>query len=547
VATQYWFGKRPNHASDSSTPSDINSRLKAIDHGDLPRRMTQLTGLLENLRRNLDTGKATFDAVGHCRDFASRLRQEMDDDLVGLSLPIPSEKSQTARRCGHIYQLLASCYKESVSAFGSATDTSTRQLTESCFWGIACLGDYLTVNYERYLPVEPGTWLDIHELYDITKSEGVNQEPVATTSQQTRTVEHKYKQVLLLGLSDPFQHPFRCLSRAYAQFDDWATFVHLTTDSRSRRCSFAVDPKLDYPATPAMSHARINPERNEKWLDTVELVKRLKREYEKVVHRAAQSFDNVERNDGELQLVDFYHRMIVRLGVRPIRNSARTRGSETCHLVIGLRSVCMALNDMALPGGSERQSRASTVNMIKGTFGAQQFKVASTAIVSEGWEIEDESQEGLKLSRRGADGPGVAIGDLVAVKNESSLDWRVGTIHWAKHAESGLTLGIKRIVNQVLPVLTHGMHIDNVSKQTNSPALLIVDNPERSLSRSLICEPDLYQPGGTYLVNLLDNKGEMIVQATSLVLCTRSFVWFEVVKPQADTKLRTLDLVCPHG
>jgi hypothetical protein len=104
---------------------------------------------------------------------------------------------------------------------------------------MASLGEHLLINYECYAKARQGSWLKIHKLYNIARAEGVHDTTVESDSGPARTVEHIYKRLLLLGLSDPYRYPFRGLGRIYENLEEWASLASLTTTAEnSGRCLF---------------------------------------------------------------------------------------------------------------------------------------------------------------------------------------------------------------------------------------------------------------------------------------------------------------------
>jgi hypothetical protein len=485
-------------------------------------RAQRLLQVLAEVRRGRQSIPERYDILRQCLTFAAALRKRLDELGGNATLPPPSDQVRLARHCADAYRLMSDCFRtiaEEFAALEAGPLSDANRISHSCFWGINCLGHYIVIRSDRYLKPGTGVWLDVHRLYDLAVSEGLEALPLRGRFKRIHTVDSAYKRVLLLGLSDPFQHPDRGLGRLYDKLNEWAPLTHLSTaDKPTTRCLFLVDPRLDRPASPALSQAAVRPEFNQKWFVTRDLITRLKQEFDQAVARP----DNVSRarqtvGADELRSVEFLRRMIVRWGVHPVRTGARRKTTMTCNLVSGLKSVCMALDSNRLMPTAAAGHPAS------------ESAAGNDAGIQTSWEIEDESDNGLKLVSRPAGSFGIGVDDLVAVSTDRSPDWSVGTVHWAQTDESGVVaLGIRMFAQTVRPVLLHRLHAG--ASRMQKDALLLVEHSDDGLRRSLICLPAAYDSAAVYLAKLPGSRGEFVVEAGNVLLSSRAFVWFEVIK-----------------
>lgn len=540
------------HMPDTEPPKPSVVRAWLAEAaGEKPEARTdRLSEILETLRRSNLAPELRFRSAEACREEVARLRRDLDLLLAGLSLPLHPEKEKLSRKCADTHWLLAACYIRVATELSSRHQpvrSDATYLPRSCYWGIASLGEHLLINYERYAKAKHGTWLDIHKLYDIAHAEGVHDTATGPESGPARTVEHIYKRLLLLGLSDPYRYPFRGLTRIYEKLEEWAPLASLTTSAESSgRCLFTVDPALDRPAMPALPRTRIRPQFNEKWLATRQLVDKLKQEYEKAVKDAALRHDRPSIITAELDSLELLRRVIVRWGLHPIRNNTRTTIYKSCEVVIGVKQVCTALNGFKSVQVATRGPTTTFMNMIKGTFSDAPEPIDAGRITNQ-WEIVDESERGLRIIAGHGKGVGrISVGELIAFRSGHDSNWTLGHVHWAQSDHDGrLSLGIRRIGPGARPVLIARLQAGKPPDHARNPALLLMTETQSRRTTSLLCGKNLYFPTGTYLVHQVPEGGERVMEATNVMLSTRSFVWFEVCKPQANTKQKTLDLIYP--
>lgn len=532
-------------------PSVVRAWLAEVAREEPADRTDRLTEILDTLRRSTLPPELRFRSAEICREEVARLRHDLDLLLAGLSLPLHPDKEKLSRKCADTHWLLANCYMRVATELASRhkpVRSDATYLPRSCYWGMASLGEHLLINYECYAKARQGSWLKIHKLYNIARAEGVHDTTVESDSGPARTVEHIYKRLLLLGLSDPYRYPFRGLGRIYENLEEWASLASLTTTAEnSGRCLFTVDPALDRPAMPALPRSRIRPEVNEKWLVTRQLVDKLKQEHEKAVKDAALRHDNPSAITAELDSLELLRRVIVHWGLHPIRANARTPIYKTCEVVVGLKQVCAALNGFQSVRVETRGSMTTFMNMIKGTFSSAPESIDGARITNH-WEIADESERGLRIIAGDDKGIGrISVGELIAFRSGTGADWTLGHVHWAQAGhDKRLSLGIRRIGVGAQPVLIGRLQTGTPPGGAGDPALLLVTETRSGRTVSLLCAKNLYFPTGTYLVHQVLDGGERVIEATNVILSTRSFVWFEVCKPQANTKQRTLDLIYPR-
>lgn len=531
------------------TAVELKLSLAELVPADLEHGADRLIEVLAEVRHNHLSLTERYEILRQCLAFANQLRSGLAKQLVGLSLPPPPDQISLSRRCAEAYRMMSDCFRsiaEEITAQDSGPISDAHRLSHSCYWGINCLGDYLVIRCECYLKASPGVWLDIHRIHDLAVAEGVDQLPLGKKPHQVRTVDSAYKRLLLLGLSDPFQHPFRGLRRLYEKLNDWSSLTHLTKSTKpATRCVFVVDPRLDRPASPALSQTDLRSELDQKWFVTRDLVTRLKQEYDTAISHSAEHFHRHESSTDELGSIDFLRRMIVRWGIHPVRVSSRRKTYKSCELVAGLRPVCLAMNDFKPLKLEDFESGLGFRKMIKGTYGQKDRTPVDDSVVRDDWEVEDESESGLKLVCRPSGNCGVGVDDLVAVKTGQAREWSLGTVHWAQTDESGnVALGVRLIPHAARPVLIDRLRAG--TDRARSEALLLVDRTDGGLTRSLICPTRAYFPTGTYLVRLPNQRTEFVVEATNILVSSRSFVWFEASKPQGDTAQKVLDLIHPH-
>lgn len=521
------------------TPSALKTQLAVCAEEGPFELSSQIVDTLERLPGSSLTAVQRFRLIELCSNAASHLQSDLNGSLAGCGLPLPSDKIKLLSRCAETYWLIAQCYKNVTEQFVSRGDHHLRDATyllRACYRGLTNLVEYVLVDYERYAKVRKGVWLDIHKFYCVALSEGLHDVQVDVREVRSfQTVEHVYKKVLLLGLSDPFRHPPRGLMQIYSRLDGWARLASLTTTPPdSGRCSFTVNPELDRPAMPTLPQTTIRPQLNERYLITRDLVDRLKMQHRRA---ARMIWKRVERSDGitkELGSIELLRRLIVNWGLHPIRNAARTRTSKSCDVVVGVKSVCTVLNGFKPLVGKETGTSGKWISTMKRALTRPLLGSDDFLWIVNTWSIEDESEWGWRVcAAANITANHLRIGELVAIR--TGYDWPIGSVRWAQSdGDNNLFLGIKKIKGSAHPALTCRLQTDNPRSRELHPALLLVDESDAGRTFSLLCDKRLYLPMGAYFVQLVGQKDRRAFESTDVRLSTRSFVWFEVRESEAE-------------
>ncbi len=272
---------------------------------------------------------------------------------------------------------------------------------------------------------------------------------------------------------------------------------------------------------------------------------RLKQEYDAVLSRSNETATQRDSDVDELDSIDFLRRMIVRWGIYPVRIDTRRKTARSCDLVAGLETVCFALNGFRPLNLHAVESTVKHNGKIFGAFDDDRDGRAGDPRIQYGWEVEDESDNGVKLVCRRPERCGVEVDDLVAVRPAQARQWSVGIVHWVQAEDSGeRALGVRLVKHSVRPVMIDALRAG--PDVARSEALLFADKSGEGMRRFVICPPSVYFPDGAYLVRQPGGRGEFGIQAADMLLASRSFVWFEAVKPRRDTAQKVLELIQPR-
>lgn len=521
------------------TPAPVTSTDTSADSTTrrCPSEETAVEHLVATLQK-LDVDPAPdahwFRAAAACREATLKWKRDLEHSLSGMRLPLHADKQAAAKHCAECCRLLSDGYKkvaEKLDGMGSRNHRDNKFLLQACYLGLVNLADYFLIHYEHYFRFSDGEWVDAHRLYDIARSAGLHARPLDKRRSRKETVEHAYKRLVLLALSDPFHHPFGTAGMVYERLDRWADLASLLTyPPRSPHCVFMIDSTLDRPAIPVLSRTRISSQRNEKWLNTKALVGHIKHKYDKLDRAVAADLTPPEIMPRRLDSMDLLRRLVLYwAALHPIRASTRKSSHARCEVLIGLKSVCMALNGfqpITTTGYGDE-----TLEMLRGSYGYQLQRVAKAPLASH-WHITDESTDGFRLVARDSENTGhLAVGELIAIRMSDADPWRIGSVQWARADDDmTLSLGIKRIDMPSRPALVVSMDAEGPMGNTQSAGLLLTGSTSCEPGLSLISSSSIFSPGGRYLVHSIKDGEAYHLEASNLLQSSRSFAWFDVIE-----------------
>jgi len=543
-------GPADSKTSFPTQPLDVQAwltRLPTLDTHTALEKMQD--GLLRLVHLEMGS-KERIQCLDHFRRTVTDMGLKFHRYLIGLSLPLPQQTLEVARDYGELYGTLAAGYKRIILDADGGKPRGVNPAAVN-YWAMYYLIQQLRCAFGSYARTPRGVWYEIHQLFDFARFSGVQHEELKVGGERLRTITHLYKRALLMGLSDPYQLPFRAVDRVYDALDRWAERATLRTESSKepKHCLFMVDSELDRPAMPLLANARIQDGTNRLLLDTSKLVVHLKRKMTKTVNetmvRSAKSADT----DWFVTFdqVETLQNLIVKWGLHPIRRG--TRNSQTpdheCELIAGLSAVHYAVNgNQPLPQRRLGDRRVTSALMM-GSFGLAQTEQQRTLDKRQQWRLLDESDRGLRLLLENTHQAQVRVGELVAFRITARFeDWTLGVIRWAQTLEhGGLSVGIHKLGSGAKAVAVQLMADRHGSINARYlPGLVLPPHSGEKLE-SLLTDQSLYRVGEHIWIE--DNGKNRIVEPTRVLMTTRSFVRFQFKTASVADSQDTLEMIQP--
>lgn len=537
-------------SSFPSQPLEVQAWLTRLPTLDTHTTLVKMQdGLTRLVHLDMDS-KSRMQCLEHFRRTVTDMGLKFHRHLIGLSLPLSQQTLEVALAYGELYGTLAAGYKR-IILDADGRKSHGVNLAAVTFWATYYLVQKLRCIYGSYSRAPKGVWYELHQLFDFARFVGIQHEELKIGKQRMRTITHLYKRALLMGLSDPYQLPFRAVDKIYDALDRWAERASLRTEVQNgtEHCVFLIDSELDRPAMPLLPSVKLRLGTNRLLLDTSKLVVHLKRKMTRTYNETMARSNKSQETDWFITFdeIETLQNLIVKWGLHPIRRSQRSSENPgyECELVAGLSAVHYVFSGgQALPLRMVGDRRVSS-SLIMGSFGLAQTEQQRALDKRQTWHLQDESERGLRLVLVDTQHAQVRVGDLIAFRvKERFEDWQVGVIRWAQTLDGGaLSIGIHKLSDSARAVAVQLLADRQSSLSARYLPGLVLPRQGSDEHKTLITDQSVYRVG-EHIWAEYEGK-HRIVEPLRVIMSTRSFVRFQFRKAAVTDTQDTLELFQP--
>lgn len=351
----------------------------------------------------------------------------------------------------------------------------------------------LMLCYGNYYPVPERVWLEVHLLFRHAWEQKMLDEVPEGASV---SIQQLYKQILLLGLSDPHS----LLPGEIQKVQEW---LHkLANYATLQAVSQLADPagffliQLDRDVPPQfMGHRPMQLDgRHAILLNTFEVVRRLHKELVPLEKVAASSshFQKATHH------IDLLRRLIRAWGITPQRLFNRMRNNASVLLVSGLWSAHQQLQRERLQaedvGALELEPAAVAAEEPVAETGGEVVRVVppvSPEVHLSRWQVINVSPGGYALQLETAQPESITVGSVVLIRSEHVDRWNVAVVRWVRQGRL-LDIGLQLLAPFAEAVRVRRKENDQVEHY--EPALLLPSVPEMKQPASLIAPAGQFAP-----------------------------------------------------
>lgn len=431
----------------------------------------------------------------------TQLVEALRDKLKGSAFPLSKKNIKYAELKEQIMQGMANGFKIAVldlDAGQGNTEKSSTALLIATYASIKYMAEQLLSAWLVYYPEPQGIWTQIHRLYRYAEETGIHDkvQPVqAGEKVTTNTIQHLYKRIVLLAISNPYHLMEGEASAILEYLNDWAKKCSITPHQENAVVSgqFYVDLAGEEPPCFASGGAEHTPEHGR-----IINVDALAGGLTSLIHKISEQY-----KDKDMSLKDRMNRdMLIRLhnawGGRADRQEQRSIDKESillstglgaCHYFMSGRKEFIPEKDEIITRlDSQTEAGLSLMPLDDAEWKQRELQDRIEAGISQHrvsrfddkgldtWEkinatrayhqsitgdIDskytitllnkfNESVGGLGLTSQDLAGIKARVGELVIFRTDGSNDWQLGALRWLNNKDNQvLDLGIKTMSDNV--------------------------------------------------------------------------------------------------
>ena len=487
-----WLKPKALRAHLASPSLNTSERIKAV---------SEAVSNLAHAEMHHDT---RMDYLNQYRVAISGLKPELENQLVGLVLPPNSDDLSFCDQCSELYRNLAVVCKRIILT--APEDIKWRaedqqRVLQACYWGILFLGERLRYAYCSYRHAPAETWLEIHQIYQYSRSKHIAKSLLKGEKSKLRNISHAYKRMLLFGVCDPYQFPFRTVHGVYNALDDWAKLASLRSGKPTKdTCLFLINPESDRPAMPMLPKLSVGVDTL--YLDTSALVSVLNWDLDST-HRDLGLREKT--NEGvrkTLETKELLKNLIISWGIYSSRELKRKQTDGHCDVGFGITSVAALTNPNQEAGGNGLYVRS-------------------------GLQLVDESPTGARIRLKENDHTHIRVGELIALKRSQIDNWSIGMVRWAQtDIDSRFYIGMYKFVDNGVRVFISPARVEDETSPGSGVGIWSIRKRANEQIPTLIIDPRFYTPNET--IQLERGDVRLYLEMGKVILSTRYFIWLEV-------------------
>jgi len=562
-----WFDTRPKQ---------VAAWVDSLPLGDTEKTTKELFSALSHINRviippaaRLKTMHALHDTFVHCIE-------ALKNNFVGQSFPLSARALKYVDRSIAMYAEWAVGYKVAVSDLLERGRFYEKKTTiDAIYHAIDTLDRILLTHYQIYAPEPALIWNEIHTLYHIAEDRGLSKLTINTSRQDSKikpTVESKYKETMLLSLSNPYHLGKNEIELVYRSLTEWAHSTRLLNPAEVRSGTAHFVTCLNQDKAPVQLSLIKTLENNVcRFIDTTDLIQHLRY---LVSQPAAETYLTSSSPSVTNREYQMYKQLLSAWDTREKRSFSRSASHGGIDISIGLNSTHFLIEEASTPlptpelvekkpadDGPVVDDTRNPLNVNHTTFSIE--PVAGEATGEFYWkqganpkiqnltnvgERKENSQlpqpkynyHKWKTLNVGAGGfcllwdhdksSNAQIGEIVGIRemgNGKSNVWRIGVVRWMQYIrQQGLKLGIQ-ILSPDANTISSKLMKGRASMKKEYSCLSLPEMQSMHQPASIITPSLHYKVGDALILN--DHGKMMNVQLTRLVENTGNYSRFQYI------------------
>ena len=557
-----WFDVRPKQ---------VTAWVESLPLGDTDETTKQLFSALSHINRVKIPPATRIKTLETLQDTFSLCINALKTNFIGQSFPLSERCLMHIDRSIAMYAEWAIGYKIAVSDLLERNRFYEHKLTITAIYrAIDSLDKILLTHYQIYAPEPALLWNEIHTLYYLAEERGLSKQTIKSeriNRSNKPTVESKYKESMLLSLSNPYHLGKNEIELVHTLLKDWSHSTRLLNPSEIRSGTANFVTCLNQDKAPVQLSLIKTLENNVcRFIDTTDLIQHLRFLVSQPIEETYPKGASTQSREHQL-----YKLLLSAWDTREKRSFSRSPSNGGIDISIGLNSTHYLIEENNMPEPvieevikpvEENLTIDDTRNPLDvnhTTFSIE--PIAGEANGGHHWKKDNDphsqnltqlgdakefiaipspsySYHPWKTLNAGAGGycllwdhdksSNAQIGEVVGIKeisNNKDCIWRIGVVRWMQYLRhQGLKLGIQILspnANTISSKLMNG----RASKKKEYSCLSLPEMQSMQQPASIITPSLHYKVGDALILN--DHGNMMNVQLTRLVENTGNYSRFQ--------------------
>ncbi|GGP22779.1 hypothetical protein [Silvimonas iriomotensis] len=454
------------------------------------------------------------------REAVHLVHHTLADRYLGRAVPFGKDEMaawQSAMQLwSHMAQAYARCWHAALEGLSDVQEHLALLAERSLRYQCLMVREHLLA----YQVVPSELWKTIFAYYRLAEARGISEKPAKDSllkAAGVATPQSVFIHALLLAGASPYHFTARQIQWLDERLPALAPRAPLEREARALpgRGSLQID--FDEPGPPRRTEPRSDGP-NVLEIDTYQLAQALSRRIKLL--RNGESPDKLglgEQFAGsvvETLLVELYRTWCEQLSDRSLPRHASTREIE---VVFGLQKQHHAAGgtgNFTLPEEQLSLDQQDLVRMqLFGSSSALGGAAAQQEVVTERWQVRNESANGMQLSRPLQEGARISLQQLLAV----NLGGRyfVGVIRWLQQEESHVVVGVRLMPGAPQAAAVRPVDMVNAGRRSWTECLWLPAAPSLKAHPALLLPVGWFRPGR--LVEWWDGQATRKIRLESVV------------------------------
>ncbi|MBT9611695.1 MAG: hypothetical protein IV108_00315 [Burkholderiales bacterium] len=509
-------------ASVETRPKQVKEWLDGLPLAnslDAGRKLTDAIAALNSIKLAEDTRIKLLDMYRASTQILAPALQQL---YAGKPLPLNEKHKQAANLLGELFTELANGYKRAL------LDLSARRINFGAnklaplaiARSIELLGAMLDVYYETYRPTPAGVWFELNQLYWYAARQNLHEQAIVEDSKAS--VNHFFKQVLLIALADPYRLQQGQLAevKAYlARFGHQAMLQSLGTAENTHGL-FLARLDGDKPPKALAHHAGVTDARTDIILNTIPLARTLHQHVQDLDTGTSPKKLGLPEAAKQPSYREMLKRLIKQWGIAPKRVFNRTAAQADLFICSGITSLFHALSQEALPGAPDTDPDVMITLQVsdpmQATGSYQTYNCAN-------WQVLNESAGGVALAKDPTSVSKIKVGDIIGLGPKDTAGLGVAIVRWMQSStDNQLELGAQMLAPQAEAVVIKP--VIAAPDVLFQPALLLPPVPALDQAARMVAARGSFQPMREF--EMKSQGATRAVRATRLIEQTDSLDLF---------------------